>query len=180
MENSLYFVISSVILSFTLLASFYLRYRIPTKDNRILMLLMWIVVISNLLDLGLGLNGIWYRLPTRAIYLLNTVYLITRQFIIVGYAGYIVLCTDSGKLVSKEWKIVCAITNLYGFFLIFGNIKFHWLFLTDVQGNYVRGQQIWLYYIFAICYIVFAIWHLIRYGHIGSCLSGSGHDGRIC
>lgn len=165
MENSLYFVISSVILSFTLLASFYLRYRIPTKDNRILMLLMWIVVISNLLDLGLGLNGIWYRLPTRAIYLLNTVYLITRQFIIVGYAGYIVLCTDSGKLVSKGWKIICAITNLYGLFLIFGNIRFHWLFLTDVQGNYVRGQQIWLYYIFAICYIVFAIWHLIRYGH---------------
>lgn len=166
MGNSLYFVISSVILSFTLLASFYLRYRIPTKDNRILMLLMWVVVISNLLDLGMGLNGIWYRLPKIAIYFLNTIYLITRQVIIVGYAVYIVLCTDSGKLVSKRWKIICAVTNLYGLFLIFGNIKFHWLFLTDVQGNYVRGQQIWLYYMFAICYIVFAIWHLIRYGHV--------------
>lgn len=166
MENNLYFVICSIILSLTLLASYYLRYRIPTKDNKVLAMLIWIMVISNILDLLVGLNKVAYSLPVKGLYLFNTLYLISRQLIIVGYAFYLVLSTDSGKVVPNAWKVLCTITNLYGIFLILGNLRFHWLFLTDAQGNYVRGEQIYLYYIFAVCYMAFGVWHLVRFGHV--------------
>ena len=166
MDNNLYFVVSSVILSLTLLASFYLRYKIPTKDNKILIGLIWLVVLSNVLDLMIGLNGICYKIPCKLLYVLNSLYIVGRQLIIVGYAGYIVVSTDSVKVIPVGWKVLCTITNVYGLVLIAGNLKFHWLFLTDAQGNYVRGQYLYLYYVFAVCYMMFGIWHLIRFGHV--------------
>ena len=47
MSNGLYFVISAVVLSFTMLASFYLKYRIPTKDNKLLLLMIWMITLSS-------------------------------------------------------------------------------------------------------------------------------------
>lgn len=166
MGNNLYFVVSSVILSLTLLASFYLKYKIPTKDNKILIALIWLVVLSDALDLVIGLNGVYYRIPGQILYILNTLYIIGRQLIIVGYAGYIVVSTDSVKVIPMGWKILCMLTNVYGLILVIGNLKFHWLFMADAQGNYIRGEHLYLYYIFAVCYMFFGIWHLIRFGHV--------------
>ena len=150
MGNNLYFVVSSVILSLTLLASFYLKYKIPTKDNKILIALIWLVVLSDALDLVIGLNGVYYRIPGQILYILNTLYIIGRQLIIVGYAGYIVVSTDSVKVIPTGWKILCMLTNVYGLILIIGNLKFHWLFMADAQGNYIRGEHLYLYYIFEL------------------------------
>ena len=166
MGNNLYFVISSVVLSLTILASYYMRYKIPTKDNKLLAILIWVLVGSNILDLLMDLNGIYYHMPSKVIYLLNTWYLLGRQVIIVGYTAYIVVSTDSKKMIPLWWKLICTITNLYGLVLIIGNLKFHWLFYTDSHGNYVRGDHLALYYILAVCYMIFCIWHLIWYGHV--------------
>lgn len=166
MGNNLYFVISAVVLSLTILASFYLRYKIPTKDNNLLAALIWVVTISNIIDLILGLHGISYRLSSGMIYCLNTLYIIGRQMIIVGYAGYLILSTDTQKVLPKCWKLFCSLTNIYGLILIIGNFKFHWIFYVDGQGNYARGQQIYLYYIFAVCYMIFGVIHLFRFGRV--------------
>ena len=73
MSNSLYFLISAVILSITLLASVYLRYRMPTKENKLLMTMVWLISISTVLDLILTANGYFFQLSKIAGLLLNTI-----------------------------------------------------------------------------------------------------------
>ena len=162
MSNGLYFVISAVVLSFTMLASFYLKYRIPTKDNKLLLLMIWMITLSSVIDLALGMNGIYYQLQRKVSLALKTLYVLIQQFIIVSYAVYIIITTE--QKIGKWTKLVLGLLNVYGLVLIVMNIKCQWLFGIDEQGYYVRSEQVYLYYIVAIVYLLFSL--LLRFGKV--------------
>ena len=164
MSNGLYFVISAVVLSFTMLASFYLKYRIPTKDNKLLLLMIWMITLSSVIDLALGMNGIYYQLQRKVSLALKTLYVLIQQFIIVSYAVYIIITTE--QKIGKWTKLVLGLLNVYGLVLIVMNIKCQWLFGIDEQGYYVRSEQVYLYYIVAIVYLLFSLQHLLRFGKV--------------
>lgn len=162
MGNSFYFVISAVVLSLTILASFYLKYRIPTKDNKILLIMIWIITVCCITDLVRGMNGIFFQLPRGAVLVLNTVYALGKHFSIVCFAAYILLLTE--RIIGKWLKLVLGLLNVYGVLLILANMKFEWLFRVDEQGFYIRAQQVYVYYIVAIGYLIFSLWYLFKYG----------------
>lgn len=164
MSNGLYFVISAVVLSFTMLASFYLKYRIPTKDNKLLLLMIWLITLSCVIDLALGMNGIYYQLQRKVSLALKTFYVLNQQFIIVCYAVYIIITTE--QKIGKWTKLILGLLNVYGLVLIVTNIKYQWLFGIDEQGYYVRSEQVYLYYIVAIVYLLFSLQHLLRFGKV--------------
>lgn len=164
MSNGLYFVISAVVLSFTMLASFYLKYRIPTKDNKLLMVMIWIITLSCVIDLTLGMNGIYFQLQRKVSLGLKTVYVLNQQFVIVCYAVYVIISTE--RKIGKWTKLVLGLLNAYGLVLIVTNIKYQWLFGIDEQGYYIRSEQVYLYYIVAIVYLLFSLQHLFRFGKV--------------
>lgn len=162
MDNSLYFVISAVVLSFTMLASFYLKYRIPTRDNKLLLLLIWLITISSVMDLILGMNGRYFQLQRGISLALNTIYVLGQQLAVVCYAAYIIVVTE--RKIGKWTKRILSFLNIYGLVLIFANLKYEWLFGVDEQGCYVRSEQVYLYYIVAAVYLIFSLQHLWRLG----------------
>ena len=164
MNNSLYLVISAVVLCFTMLASFYLKYRIPTKDNKILQVMIWLVTISSVIDLLIGMNGIYFRLPRSASMILNTVYVLGKHLTTVCYAAYLVITTE--HKIGKGIKLILGLLNVYGLILIVANMKFQWLFGIDEQGNYVCSEKIYIYYIVAIGFLIFYLQHLWRFGKV--------------
>jgi len=156
-------VISAVILSFTLLASCYLKYRIPTKDNKLLIILIWLVTVSSVIDLCLGMNGKYYVLSRNASMALNTVYVLIRHLGMVLYALYVTATTVKK---APAWiRYALTAFNIYGIALILGNVKLHWLFDVDGQGYYVASEQIYLYFIVAIVFMFFTLQHLVRFGN---------------
>lgn len=162
MNNSLYFVISAVILSFTMLASCYLRYRIPTKDNKLLIVLIWFVTISSAIDLFLGMNGKYFDIPRGVSLVLNTIYVLGKHCAVVLYAFYVILTTEQKAPVWVRYALTAL--NIYGIALILGNIKLHWLFDVDQYGYYVVSEQIYLYFVVAAAFLLFSLQHLLRYG----------------
>ncbi len=162
MNNSLYFVISAVILSFTMLASYYLRYKIPTKDNKVLVILIWLVTVSSTIDLFLGLNGKYYHMSRNISLILNTLYVLGRHMAVVVYAFYAIVTTERK---APVWvRYVLTALNVYGIALILGNIKLRWLFDVDAKGFYVDSEQFYLYFIVAAAFLIFCIQHLMRFG----------------
>ena len=162
MNNSLYFVISAVILSFTMLASCYLRYRIPTKDNKLLIVLIWIVTASSAIDLILGMNGKYYDIPRSVSLVLNTIYVLGKHGAVVLYAFYVILTTEQKAPVWVRYALTAL--NVYGIALIIGNVKLHWLFDVDEHGCYIATEQIYLYFIVAAAFLIFSLQHLLRFG----------------
>ena len=162
MSNSLYFLISAVILSITLLASVYLRYRMPTKENKLLMTMVWLISISTVLDLILTANGYFFQLSKIAGLLLNTIYVVAKHVATVCFAVYVVVSTD--QRLNKKMQFVLHIFNGYGLALIILNIKFRWLFNVDDGGHYISTEKIYLYLIVAVFYLMFSLQHLIRFG----------------
>lgn len=164
MNNSLYFVISAVVLSFTLLASCYMKYRIPTKDNKLLMLLIWLVTGSSVIDLILGMNGKYYELTPGISMVLNTIYTLSRHMNMVLYALYV---TSTTQQKSKVWlRYALTVLNLYGIVLIVGNAKLRWLFDIDERGYYVPTDQIYTYFIVVVVFVAFTVQHLVRFGNL--------------
>ncbi len=164
MNNSLYFVISAVVLSLTMLGSCYLKYRIPTKDNKLLLSLIWLIAISTAIDLALGMNGIYYELSRAVGMLLQTVYVLIKHSVTVIFLFYVVLITE--KTPAAWIRYALAALNLYGVALILGNLKLHWLFDIDEQGGYIVSGQIYLYFIVAATFLIFSLQHLFRFGGI--------------
>lgn len=164
MNNSLYFVISAVILSFTMLASCYMKYRIPTKDNKILISLIWLVTVSSVIDLFIGMSEKYYELPRNASVILNTVYALLKHLSMVLYALYV---TSTTRQKAPVWiKYALTALNIYGIALILGNIKLRWLFDIDERGGYIATEQIYMYFIVVIPFVVFSMEHLIRFGNV--------------
>ena len=164
MDNSLYFVISAVILSFTMLASCYMRYRIPTKDNKLLIVLIWFVTVSSGIDLFLGMGEKYFALPKSASLIINTVYALLRHMVMVLYALYVTSTTRKKAPIWVEYVLTAL--NLYGTALIIGNIKLRWLFDIDERGGYVAMQQVYMYYVVAISFVIFTVQHFIRFGNV--------------
>lgn len=162
MGNSLYFVISAVVLSLMILASFYLKYRMPTKDNKVLLVMIWIIAVCCVTDLVRSINGTFFQLPREVGVLLNTVYVLGKHLAVVCFAVYILLSTE--RTIGIRTKLVLGLLNVYGVVLILANMKFEWLFRVDEQGGYVRSEQVYVYYIVAIVYLVFSLFHLFKYG----------------
>lgn len=162
MDNSLYFVISAVILSFTMLASCYLRYRIPTKDNKLLTVLIWLMTLISAIDLILGMNGKYYDVPRNLSMVLNTIYVLGKHLTIVIYAFYVIMTTEQKAPVWVRYALTAL--NIYGIALILGNIKLHWLFDVDELGCYIVSEQAFLYFIVAAAFLVFCLLHLMRFG----------------
>lgn len=164
MSNSLYLVISAVILCFTMLASFYLKYRIPTKDNRVLQLMIWYATICSVINLVLGMNGMYFQLPRTASLILNTVYVLGKHLVAVCFAVYVVVTTE--RKIGKGIQIILWLLNIYGLILIIINMKFPLLFGIDEQGYYYHTGYAYIYYIVAIVYLVFCIQYLFRFGKV--------------
>ena len=164
MNNSLYLVISAVILCFTMLASFYLKYRIPTKDNRVLQLMIWYATICSVINLVLGMNGMYFQLSRTASLILNTVYVLGKHLVTVCFAVYVVATTE--RKIGKGLQIILWLLNIYGLILIIINMKFPLLFGIDEQGYYYHTGYAYIYYIVAIVYLIFCIQHLFRFGKV--------------
>ena len=164
MNNSLYFVISAVILSFTMLASCYMKYRIPTKDNKILIILIWLVTVSSVIDLFLGMNEKYYDLPRNVSIVVNTFYVLLRHLGMVIYAFYIVLTTRQKVPIWLSYALMAL--NIYGIALILGNIKLRWLFDIDEHGGYIATEQIYMYFVVLIPFLLFSIERLMRFGNV--------------
>ncbi len=162
MNSSLYFVVSAVILSFTMLVSFGLKNRIPTKENKILLALNWIIFICNVIDLLIDLNGSCSYLSRNLSMLMHTLYMLGRQLLIVCFGAYVIVSTE--KRIEAAFKGILTAVNVYGLGLTLGNLKFNWLFHIDEQGEYRRADTIFLFYIVLIIYFLFAIQHVVRHG----------------
>ena len=83
--------------------------------------MIWMITLSSVIDLALGMNGIYYQLQRKVSLALKTLYVLIQQFIIVSYAVYIIITTE--QKIGKWTKLVLGLLNVYGLVLIVMNIN---------------------------------------------------------
>ncbi len=160
MSYSLYFAVCSVVISIILIASIYMKYRMLTKENLILKLLVWQVLIFNLLDLLVGANGKIYILGNTSLLVLNSILWLCRQMILSGY----VICTafhvDSRRKLSAAMKTALIVCNLYGIVLLIANCGNGCLFCVNGAGKIANGTAVALYYMMELGFFLIGLIYL--------------------
>lgn len=105
MNTTMYFVTCAFVLVLTILISFYLKYKIPTKDNSLLMSIIWMVLFSNMLDFLIGMDGRYYVLSNGGLFFLYCVAYLNNQILFATFTIYVISCTATRQL-FPTWKRV--------------------------------------------------------------------------
>lgn len=167
MNTTMYFVVSALVLVLTVLISFYLKYKIPTKDNSLLMAIIWIVTFSNLLDLLIGMDGRHYVLSNGVIFFLYCVSFLNNQVLMATFTVYVISCTATRQLFPPWKRVLFAIVNMAGVVMLLVNCTWRWLFdVQDTGYRFVAAPYMSVYHIFLAIFIAYSFVHLCRYGKV--------------
>ena len=160
MSYSLYFAVCSVVISIILIASIYMKYRMLTKENLILKVLVWLVLLFNLLDLLVGANGKLYSMGDIAVLVSNSVLWLCRQLILSGYVVCVASHVETRKKLPVAMKIALVICNLYGIILLVVNLGNGCLFCVNEMGKIANGAGVALYYIMEFGFFIIGLIYL--------------------
>lgn len=167
MNTTMYFVACALVLVLTILISFYLKYKIPTKDNSLLMAIIWIVAFSNLLDFMIGMDGRYYVLSNGMLFFLYCVSFLNNQVLMATFTVYVISCTATRQLFPSWKKVFFVFVNLIGVVMLLINCTWRWLF--DVQEEayrFVATPYMGVYHVFLAIFIFYCFVHLLRFGKV--------------
>lgn len=161
MGYSLYFTVCSVVISIILITSIYMKYRMHTKENLVLKILVWLILAFNILDVFVGGNHHLYAMGSGMMILANTVLWIFRQLILTGYIVCVASHVDTSKKLPVSMRVLLALWNVYGFVLLIANLGNSCLFCVQESGNIVNGTGLVLYYAMEAAFFVTGIIYLM-------------------
>ncbi len=160
MNYSLYFAVCSIVISIILITSIYMKYRMLTKENLVLKILVWFVLGFNLLDLLVGANGKVYDMSGGWVMVVNSILWLFRQLILTGYVVCVASHVDSRKKLPRVVSVLLVVCNLYGAGLLVANIGNECLFCVNEAGNLINGTGVALYYIMELGFFLIGLGYL--------------------
>ncbi len=160
MNYSLYFAVCSIVISIILITSIYMKYRMLTKENLILKILVWFVLGFNLLDLLVGANGKAYEMSGGWVMVVNSILWLFRQLILTGYVVCLASHVDSRKKLPNTVSVMLAVCNAYGVGLLAVNMGNECLFCVNEAGNLINGTGVALYYVMELGFFLIGLGYL--------------------
>ena len=160
MSYSLYFAVCSIVITVILITSIYMKYRMLTKENLILKILVWLILGFNLLDLLVGANGKLYFMSDGIAIGTNSVLWLFRQLILSSYVLCVASHVDVRKKLPIAVKTALVVCNLYGVVLLALNCVNGCLFELGEAGKLVSGTGVALYYIMELGFFLLGMIYL--------------------
>lgn len=165
MDIVLYFNISSICLSLTVLVAYILRGRTPQRDYSAFLTLISIVFLSNIIELACGIGHTFF-LNYRDYNIVCIVLLfLARFFCVVTCLAYMVYTTETSSIVNTHWNALLSLFVVIGMILIIGSVKYGWMFYFDENNRFQRGPYILLYYLIVMAFYLFCMMILLRFGN---------------
>lgn len=163
MGANIFIATAAFLLAMGVLASFYWKYREPTKNHCILLGLIWLVVISDALDMLLAIQArVGSQHDENTLFLLYTFYLGARQMIatlgIMHMVSYVAVTQRVRKWVKKGLIGI----NLYGIILLLINLLNGNMLAIDEQRQFRTHTSFLLFYLIFVVFIVFTIAFLVH------------------
>lgn len=165
MDIVLYFNISAICLSLTVLIAYILRGKNPQRDYYALFVLICTVFMSNVLEFMFAVSHTILNNNRTLNLILLSVYFLSRFLCVVLCVTYMVYTTETTSIVNTHWNAILALFAVGGIALIVGSTKFGWMFYFDEQNQYHRGQYILLYYLVVMIFYLFCMMILLRFGN---------------
>lgn len=165
MDIVLYFNISSICLSLTVLVAYILRGKTPQREYSAFLTLICMVFLSNIIEFACGI-GHTFLLDNRKFNIVCIVLLFLVRFLcVVTCLVYMVYTTETSSIVNTNWNALLSLFVVTGVVLIIGSVKYGWMFWFDNNNRFQRGPYILLYYLIVMAFYLFCMMILLRFGN---------------
>lgn len=165
MDYIIYFDVAALVIFILILYAFYTTYQNPIAENRMLKVLIWLTFLSVILDLAIG---ILYNTPVAwnrsYVYLLNWLYFVFRNSLMIFYAFYLVILTDTQDKLPKSVRGLLLGVITIDVVVLLSDFLLHWVFYLDEAGRYHRGPALIVLYITTVICMVFAVVYIVING----------------
>lgn len=168
MDIVLYFNISAICLSLTVLIAYIMRGRTPQREYSAFFVLVCCVFASNIMEV-LCDAGQTILLENRKFNIAVTVlYFLCRFLSVILCVTYMVYTTETTSVVNMHWNAILALITTVGIGMILGSVRYKWIFYFDEKNVYHRGDDILFYYLLVMLFFLFCMMILLKFG---SCIN---------